>query len=96
MKVVSGLGGIGKTETARKYIFQFKELYNNIIWINAETITSLTDSFIKLAIQIKIPTQQNEKPRDLKEIVTEIYSKICDGVNSNLIVFWLIDWLFLY
>ena len=88
VKVVSGLGGIGKTETMRKYIFQFKDFYTNVIWIDAETINTMTDSFLQLATQLRIPTQhQNGKPRELKELLFDIYNKICDSQNSNLIIF---------
>ncbi|WP_265027038.1 hypothetical protein [Wolbachia endosymbiont (group A) of Bombylius major] len=44
--VISGLGGIGKSELARKYAYEYRKDYDgNVIWINAETQKDLEGSF---------------------------------------------------
>jgi hypothetical protein len=47
---ISGLGGIGKSELARKYAAKYVDYYkSNAIWINAETLESFQTSLSKLA-----------------------------------------------
>ncbi|MGL9758152.1 MAG: tetratricopeptide repeat protein [Wolbachia sp.] len=69
---ISGLGGVGKTELARKYIEKHSKDYsNNIIWINAETYETMAQSFLKLAKGLLgIPTED----RDIESIVRDIYA----------------------
>lgn len=52
--VISGLGGIGKSELARKYAYEYRKDYDgNVIWINAETQKDLEGSFRRLAEELK-------------------------------------------
>jgi hypothetical protein len=47
---ISDLGGIGKSEIARMYAREHGQDYDgNVIWINAETYGTLTESFYRLA-----------------------------------------------
>lgn len=49
--VTSGLGGIGKSELARRYAYFYSEkekFYKNIIWITAEKCESIIESFKNL------------------------------------------------
>jgi hypothetical protein len=76
--VVSGAGGIGKSELARKYAYICREDFdNNVAWINAETQESLSKSFHMLAENLKIPTTEErggkEWDRDIKSIVKDVY-----------------------
>ncbi|UPA54715.1 NB-ARC domain-containing protein [Wolbachia pipientis] len=72
LAIISGLGGVGKTELARKYIEKHSKDYsNNIIWINAETYETMAQSFLKLAKGLLgIPTED----RDIESIVRDIYA----------------------
>ncbi len=69
---ISGLGGIGKTELAKKYIEEHSKDYdNNIIWIKAETHETMGQSFLRLARDpLGIPTED----RDIESIVRDIYA----------------------
>ncbi len=78
MATVSGAGGIGKSELARKYAYiHRKDFDNNIAWMNAETQESLRKSFIMLAKDLRIPTTEErkgkERDRDIKSIVKDVY-----------------------
>ncbi|WP_448129107.1 tetratricopeptide repeat protein [Wolbachia pipientis] len=68
---ISGLGGIGKTELAKKYIEEHSKDYdNNIIWIKADHET-MVQSFLRLARDpLGIPTED----RDIESIVRDIYA----------------------
>ncbi len=69
---ISGLGGVGKTELARKYIEKHSKDYdNNIIWIKAETYKDMVQSFLELANELLgIPT----KDRNIEFIIRDIYA----------------------
>ncbi len=43
LTIISGLGGIGKSELARKYAFEYGDIYNNnVIWIDADNSVAKT------------------------------------------------------
>jgi hypothetical protein len=78
MATVSGAGGIGKSELARKYAYiRRKDFDNNVAWINAETQESLSKSFHMLAKDLRIPTTEErrgeERDKDIKPIVKDTY-----------------------
>ena len=76
MTSISGLGGIGKTELARKYIQQYSNEYdNNVIWINAESESTLAQSFRRLATEkLAIRTKDaDEKEMPTESIVKKVY-----------------------
>ena len=43
--VISGLGGVGKSELSRKFCEVYDDTYDTILWINSESITSIIQSF---------------------------------------------------
>ncbi|MDE5066658.1 hypothetical protein OZD63_00910 [Wolbachia endosymbiont of Drosophila leontia] len=44
---ISGLGGVGKSELARKYAYKYgKDYYDNVIWISAENSKNLFKIFV--------------------------------------------------
>jgi hypothetical protein len=83
---VSGAGGIGKSELARKYAYIHREDFdNNVAWINAETQESLSKSFHMLAEDLRIPTTEEtggkKRYRDIKSIAKDIYKYFTDVVS---------------
>ncbi|CAL8075698.1 unnamed protein product [Orchesella dallaii] len=94
MATIAGLGGIGKTELARRYIQKYgKEYDNNVIWISAQTEQTLTESFRKLATDYLKITLLNVdgKERCMTTVISEVYKyfegKQClfvfDNAESN-------------
>ncbi|XP_011686121.1 PREDICTED: uncharacterized protein LOC105448935 isoform X2 [Wasmannia auropunctata] len=78
MTSISGLGGIGKSELARKYAYAHGNDYDgNVIWINAENYDTLKKSFLNLAKDNRlgiVPTEHRDKKEKATEaIVKEIY-----------------------
>nr|CAH7726410.1 unnamed protein product [Callosobruchus chinensis] len=85
---ISGLGGIGKTELAKKYICEYaKKHYNNVIWINAENDKTIADSFYRLAsdkLGISIKNADREK-KHVKSIIEEVFKSF--STEKSLFVF---------
>lgn len=52
---ISGLGGIGKTQTALEYAYRYRTSYNAVFWIRADSIMSLTASMVELASLLALP-----------------------------------------
>ena len=57
--VVTGLGGVGKSELVRAYCLTYAETFykNNIIWINGESKASITSEFNNVAELIKLDVE---------------------------------------
>src|SRR5437016_13560143 len=45
---ISGLGGIGKTQTAVEYAFRYREEYQYVLWVQANTLEALLSNFVAL------------------------------------------------
>ncbi|WP_341807984.1 NB-ARC domain-containing protein [Wolbachia endosymbiont (group E) of Neria commutata] len=73
---ISGLGGIGKSELARKYACKNKEFYGgNIIWINAEDSKTMENSFLRLASRLGVSTKDKSGDnKAIETIIEEIYA----------------------
>jgi tetratricopeptide (TPR) repeat protein len=56
---LSGLGGIGKTQTAIEYAYQHAYDYTAVLWIRAETRDSLIASFMAVAEVLRLPVQRD-------------------------------------
>lgn len=75
VSAVSGLGGIGKTQLVRQYVFENSGKYDdNIIWINAQSEDTIADSFKRLALfTLNITTfGANGEEKDIISIVRDV------------------------
>ncbi|XP_077297855.1 uncharacterized protein LOC143919419 [Arctopsyche grandis] len=89
---VVGLGGIGKTELANKYIQDYGIDYHNIIFINAEKKETISESFYTLAKKLEISVVLNDKQdvinrqRDIEYVIEDIYEYFNKN-GETLVVF---------
>lgn len=58
-QAISGLGGIGKTQTAIAYAEKFQDEYTFILWAQAENESSLLDSYGVFANKLGLPQNPN-------------------------------------
>src|SRR5262249_5824642 len=61
---MSGLGGIGKTQTAVEYAYRHYEHYRAVLWARSESHETLTSSFVEIARLLDLP-QKNEQDQTI-------------------------------
>ncbi len=61
---LTGLGGIGKTQTVIEYAYRHRYEYQPILWVRAEFRTELVSGFVKVAELLNLPIAQ-EKDENL-------------------------------
>ncbi|MBV9230722.1 MAG: tetratricopeptide repeat protein [Chloroflexi bacterium] len=58
IKVVSGLGGIGKTQLALEYVYRYRHSYTAVLWIQADTAERVQAELAALASLLHLPEQR--------------------------------------
>jgi len=59
-QAISGLGGIGKTQTAVEYAYRYRDDYRYVFWIRADTELELTNSYVAIAQALNLPLKDAE------------------------------------
>src|SRR5260370_31240481 len=54
-KVISALGGIGKTQIAVEYAYRYRENYSAVLWVIASSRDTLITEFVLLAVLLDLP-----------------------------------------
>jgi len=63
-QAISGLGGIGKTQTAVEYAYRYRYEYNAVFWMKADSREALISDFVALAHVLDLP-EKDAKEQDL-------------------------------
>jgi len=80
---ISGLGGIGKTQTAIEYAYRYRDYYRSILWVKADTPETLTSDFVTIASLLNL---REKEAQDQNLMVRAV--KYWLEANSNwLIIF---------
>lgn len=59
IQAISGLGGVGKTQTAVEYAYRYHYdqcVYNSVFWVKADTEANIAADFAAIANQLALPT----------------------------------------
>ncbi|CAG7829973.1 unnamed protein product, partial [Allacma fusca] len=88
--ILTGMPGIGKSETARKYVSKWRGSYEHFIWITAKSRKFLHDSFLKVSTEHNLTLNNSEIQTKTKDLAREVYKNLCqktllivfDGANS--------------
>ena len=85
-QVISGMGGIGKTEIATEYIHRHRDEYDIIWWIRAEHHDRVRDALVKLAQRLEVRPAGTESGRD--RTIAAVLDVLASGARQNwLLVF---------
>ena len=74
--VLTGLGGVGKSELVRAYCLTYAETFykNNIIWINGKNEASITSAFNNVAEIIKLDVKDDKGQfSDVKVVMSKVF-----------------------
>ena len=68
---VTGLGGIGKTQTAAEYAHNHLDEYDLIYWLRGDDATTLSDDFVRLGVEMSwIRADETEwRPRPKRSLL---------------------------
>ena len=72
---LSGLGGIGKTQTALEYAYRHQAEYNHVFWVRAEQETELITGYVALAKALQIPGHQQEDQQAIAALMKQWLAK---------------------
>lgn len=68
-QIMSGLGGIGKTQTALEYLYRFRDDYQTVLWVGAETPEILMTDYRMLAHLFQLPEKDSSDQILLREAI---------------------------
>src|SRR6266567_4417491 len=68
-QAISGLGGIGKTQTAIEYAYRFREHYQAILWCRAETRNLLLTDLVALAQALDLHEKDEQEQERVVQAV---------------------------
>ncbi|XP_066911965.1 uncharacterized protein [Clytia hemisphaerica] len=95
--VISGIGGSGKSETAREYWQSYRNVYYEdiVCWINCHNLVNIEKSFTEIANRCGIDQiyNQNGSVKSLKEISNLVYDyfSVRQDVNKPRKVLFVLD-----
>jgi hypothetical protein len=58
----TGLGGVGKTQLALRFVKDHRDRYGPILWINAESPETVRASFERCAAALRLPVDKSSPP----------------------------------
>ena len=66
---ISGLGGIGKTQTALEYVYRYHTEYRAVLWARADSHAILTSDFVRIAHLLDLPEKDEQDQNHIVEAV---------------------------
>jgi len=77
-QAISGLGGIGKTQTAVEYAYLNQDGYKAILWVKAETGGSINADFVTIASLLDLPEKLEQDQHKIIEAVKRWFQEHTD------------------
>ena len=82
-QVISGLGGIGKTQTAVEYAYRYQEDYQTILWARAESRETLLSDFVIFAHILNLAIKEEQE----QNLIIEAVSRWFEEHSGWLLIF---------
>ncbi len=80
---LSGLGGIGKTETSIEYAHRYKNNYSLIWYVRGEQMSSIIVSYAKLADKLELPQRETTE----EEVIVDAVREWLENHSGWLLIF---------
>ena len=59
-QAISGLGGVGKTQTAIEYVYRYRHDYHTILWLRADSPETLLTELVNIARILNLPEKDEQ------------------------------------
>jgi CO dehydrogenase nickel-insertion accessory protein CooC1 len=59
--IITGLGGMGKTQIVIEYCYQHKENYSYVLWVHSDSEVSVHASFRGIAALLNLPIANTDE-----------------------------------
>ena len=59
-QAITGLGGIGKTQTALEYACRHRGYYQAVLWVTADSKEDLVSGFVAIAVLLNLPAKDEQ------------------------------------
>jgi tetratricopeptide (TPR) repeat protein len=76
--VLTGLGGVGKTQIVNEYVHKHKNEYDIICWLNSEDEKTIETEYIRFAKELNISI--DKEPVSARDISSQVNKRL-DGTN---------------
>lgn len=70
-QVISGLGGVGKTQLAVEYCYRYRGAYKAVVWIHADSPDTVMESLTEIARLLKLPGRKTRDQQSLRHGIRE-------------------------
>jgi len=72
-QAITGLGGIGKTQTVVEYVYRYFHEYQAILWMQADSLSRITSSFLAMAQTLGLFEQEVKEADQIISAVQQWY-----------------------
>jgi tetratricopeptide (TPR) repeat protein len=83
IQVVTGLGGVGKTQIAVEYAYRFASDYELVWLLRAEELTKLTIDYTALASKLELREKDASEQLNAEERASAIVGSVRDWLSQN-------------
>lgn len=77
-QAITGLGGMGKTQVVAEYAYRFREVYQAVLWVRADTQENLLADFRTIAGLLKRPQKLLQDQKSLIQTMHEWFRSESD------------------